>query len=116
MKTELITLLETLGYPVFLQGSINTVDDYPDSFFTFWNTESPDHSHYDNADYATDWAFDVNFYSVDPELTYKALSDARILLKQNRWIVPSKGYDVYSDEATHTGRGMNALYLETPTN
>ena len=90
-------------------------EKYPDSFFTFWNTDSPDHSHYDNADYATDWAFDVNFYSIDPELTYKVLSDARILLKQNKWIIPSKGYDVYSDEATHTGRGMQALYLEIPT-
>lgn len=116
MEDKLIELLSSLGYPVYRQGSFSEGQQYPDSFFTFWNTESPDHSRYDNADYATDWAFDVNFYSIDPELTYKALADARILLKENRWIIPSKGYDVYSDEPTHTGRGMVALYLETPTN
>lgn len=116
MEDKLIELLSSLGYPVYRQGSFSEGDEYPESFFTFWNTDSPDHAHYDNADYATDWAFDVNFYSTDPEIAYSALSDARILLKQNKWIVPSKGYDVYSDEASHIGRGMVALYLETPTN
>lgn len=116
MEDKLIELLSSLGYPVYRQGSFTEWEKYPDSFFTFWNTDSPDHSHYDNTDYATDWGFDVNFYSIDPELTYKVLADARILLKQNKWVIPSKGYDVYSDEATHTGRGMSALYLETPTN
>lgn len=111
MEDQLIELLQSLGYGVYRQGSFDENQKYPDSFFTFWNTDSPDHAHYDNTDYKADWAFDVNFYSVDPDLTYSVLSDARILLKQNNWIVPSRGYDVYSDEATHTGRGMQALYL-----
>ena len=111
MEDQLIELLQSLGYGVYRQGSFNEDQRYPDSFFTYWNTESPDHANYDNEDYKTDWAFDVNFYSVDPDLTYSVLARARILLKQNNWIVPSRGYDVYSDEATHTGRGMQALYL-----
>lgn len=110
MEDQLISILESLKYPVYRQGSVSKYDD---SFFTFWNNDSPDHSHYDDSDYGTEWDFDVNFYSTDPELTYSVLSQARILLKQNGWIIPSKGYDVMSDEATHTGRGMRALYLET---
>lgn len=113
MEDALITLLESLNYPVYRQGSFTEGRQYPESFFTFWNSESPDHSHYDNDDYGTEWAFNVNFYSEKPELVYKAIADARILLKQNKWIVPSKGYDVYADEASHTGRGMQVLYLET---
>ena len=112
MEDQLIELLSSLGYEVYRQGSFTQDQRYPDHFFTFWNTDSPDHAYYDNTDYKTDWAFDVNFYSVDPELTYSVLSDARVLLKQNHWIVPSKGYDVASDEATHTGRGIQVLYLE----
>ena len=111
MEDNLIELLSSLGYPVYRQGSFSEGQDYPEDFFTFWNTESPDHAHYDDDNYKTDWAFDVNFYSTDPEKAYKALADARILLKQNKWIIPSKGYDVYSDEPTHIGRGMQALYL-----
>lgn len=111
MEDQLIELLESLGYQVYRQGSFIEDQKYPDSFFTFWNTDSPDHAHYDNSDYLANWEYDVNFYSVDPELTYSVLSNARKLLKENRWIVPSRGYDVYSDENTHTGRGMQAIFL-----
>lgn len=112
MEDELIELLSSFGYPVRRQGSFSDSEQYPDSFFTFWNNDSPDHAHYDDAEYGTDWEFDVNFYSTDPEKTYSVLMNARILLKQNKWIVPSKGYDVRSDEPTHTGRGMQVLFLK----
>lgn len=111
MEDILIELLSSLGYPVYRQGSFDEGDKYPDSFFTFWNTASPDHSHYDNKDYMAEWEFDVNFYSTDPELTYSVLASARNLLKQEKWIIPSRGYDVYSDENTHTARGMQAIFL-----
>lgn len=112
MEDTLIELLSSLGYEVYRQGSFAEGDQYPESFFTFWQTDSPDHAHYDNNDFGTAWRFDVYFYSTDPALTYSVLSDARQLLKANKWIIPSKGYDVYSDEPTHTGRGMSVLYLE----
>lgn len=112
MEDELIEILEKFGYPVVRQGSLGPDEEYPDSFFTFWNNDSPDHAHYDNAEYGTEWDFDVNFYSIDPEKTYQVLADARIKLKQNKWIIPGKGYDVASDEVTHTGRGMRVFYLE----
>lgn len=112
MEDKLIEILETFGYPVVRQGSLGPDEEYPDSFFTFWNNDSPDHAHYDNAEYGTEWDFDVNFYSIDPEKTYQVLADARIKLKQNKWIIPGKGYDVASDEVTHTGRGMRVFYLE----
>ena len=112
MEDKLIELLTSLGYEVYRQGSFAEGDTYPDSFFTFWQTDSPDHAHYSNKDYGTEWRFDVNFYSTDQELTYTVLAAARDLLKQNKFIVPSKGYDVSSDEPTHTGRGLQALYLQ----
>jgi hypothetical protein len=112
MEDTLIELLSSFGYPVYRQGSLSEGDKYPDSFFTFWNSDSPDHSHFDNDNYGTDWAFSVYFYSVDPDLVYQTISDARILLKQNHWIVPSKGFDVDSDEPSHIGRGLAVLFLE----
>lgn len=112
MEDNLIELLSTFGYPVFRQGSLSEDTKYPDNFFTFWNNDSPDHAHYNNTDYGTEWDFDVNFYSNDPEKTYSVLANARVLLKQNRWIIPSKGYDVQSDEPSHTGRGMQAIFFQ----
>lgn len=112
MKNELIRLLETFNYPVYLQGSLSENDAYPDSFFTFWNNETYDNNHYDNQAASYTWNFDVNFYSVDPGLVNSMLLGAKALLKQNGWIVGGKGYDVVSDEPTHTGRGINVLYFE----
>ena len=50
MEDTLITLLESLGYPAYRQGSITENKPYPDHFFTFWNNDSPDHAHYDNSE------------------------------------------------------------------
>lgn len=112
MKDALIALLETFGYPVRLQGSLAENEAYPESFFTFWNNDTPDGSHYDNNPISYVWDFDVNFYSTSPTLVNTVLLEARNLLKTNGWIIPGKGYDVATDEPTHTGRGMNVLYLE----
>ena len=112
MEDQLIELLEAFGYPVLRQGSLTDNDKYPSDFFTFWNIDSPDHSHYNNADYGTAWAYYVNFYSNNPNNTYNVLANARATLKAAGWITPGKGYDVASDEPTHTGRGMEVYYLE----
>lgn len=116
MEDNLLEILSSFGYPVYRQGSMSNDEKYPETFFTFWNTDSPDHAHYDDCNYGTSWEFDVNVYSSNPSLTYSVLADARAALKQAGWIIPGKGYDVASDEATHTGRGMNALYLQITNN
>ena len=112
MEDELIEVLMTFGFPVRRQGSLLADETYPESFFTFWNNDSTDHAHYDNTEHGTEWDFDVNFYSTDPEQTYRVLADARQRLKERGFIISGKGYDVASDEVTHIGRGMNVLYLQ----
>ena len=59
-----------------------------------------------------DYDFDVNVYSTDPATAYSLLGQARELLKQNGWIIATRGYDVSSDEITHIGRGMEVMYLK----
>lgn len=112
MEDNLIEILEKLGYPVYRQGSMSNDEAYPETFLTFWNNNSPNHSHYDNDEYGTAWDFNIYVYSSNPELTYSVLMQARSALKEAGWIAPSKGYDVASDEATHTGRGLEVFYLE----
>lgn len=113
MEDTLIEILSQFGYPVRRQGSLSDSETYPDHFYTFWNNDSNDHAHYDNSEYGTVWDFGVNFYSIDPEKTYSELEKARVALKAQGWVITGKGYDVASDEPTHTGRGFEAFYLET---
>lgn len=116
MTELLIELLETFGYPVRLQGSLRIDERYPDSFFTFWNTESYDNNHYDNDAASYTWDFEVNFYSTDPDLVDQKVKAARSLLKANGFVISGKGHDVGSDETTHTGRGFRALIMEREVN
>lgn len=112
MKENLIQILSTFGYPVKLQGTISQNEKYPDSFFTFWNNDTYDGSHYDNKSIDYIWNFTINFYSNNPALVNTVLLQARVLLKQNGWIVGGKGADIPSDETTHTGRSIDALFIE----
>lgn len=107
---NLISALEGLGYPVKKQGSILPEEAYPDHFFTYWNDSADGDSYYSNEEGAIIWAYSVMFYSVDEPDT--VLLEAKKLLKQAGFIVSGAGYDVASDEVTHTGRGITVLYRE----
>ena len=112
VKTLLIETLGAFGYPIYLQGSMSKDDAYPPSFFTFWNNSTSDEAFFDNQETRTIWDFDLNFYSDDPSLVNGVLLQAKYLLKAEGFIPSGSGYDVLSDEPTHTGRGMNLLYIE----
>ena len=112
MEDLLISTLETLGYPVKLQGSLLPDESYPDSFFTFWNDSADGTSFYSNDERAILWSYSLNFYSNDPLLVNTKLVEAKRLLRNNGWIVSGAGYDVPSDEVTHTGRGISLLYRQ----
>lgn len=112
MEDLLINTLEALGYPVRLQGSLLANESYPDHFFTFWNDSADGSSYYSNDEHAIVWAYSLNFYSNDPLLVNTKLLEAKKLLKNAGFIVTGAGYDVVSDEPTHTGRGITVTYRQ----
>ncbi len=112
VKQAFLTAVKSLGLPVFLQGSLAENEPYPESFFTFWNNETFEKKSYDNKETFIEWDFDLNFYSTSPIAVNATLLDAKIALKRAGFIVGGAGYDVLSDEPTHTGRGTQVIYLE----
>lgn len=112
MKDELINILELHGYPIFQQGSLGEEEAYPDTFLTFWNDDTYDGNHYDQKAASWTWSFDVNVYSIDPDVVNTLLLEIKSSLIAAGWTVGGKGHDVASDEITHTGRGITALYFE----
>lgn len=106
----LISLLETFKYPVYRQGSMAKDAAYPDTFFTFW--ENPETTtDYDNETKFVIYDFLVYVYSNSPVLLANTLSAARALLKQNNFIITSRGFDVMSDEQSHSGKGFEVGYI-----
>ena len=98
--------------PIIQQGSMAEEDAYPASFFTFFNNAVDGNEYYDNIEGSYIWDFDLNFYSEDPALVNSMLLEAKRLLRAKGFIIDGKGYDVLSDESTHTGRGINVIYIE----
>lgn len=113
LKQRLVDVLgDKFKFPVIQQGSLLDDEAYPADFFTFWNSNSTSAQFYDDDEYATIWEFELNFYSNNPEHVNSYLLLAKKELKALGWIIDGKGYDVRSDEPTHTGRGILMTYLE----
>lgn len=112
MEDLLLEVLESLGFPVKVQGSLLPDEPYPDHFFTFWNNDSYGNSFYDNDERSTVFSYNVYFYSINPEWVYSKLREAKVALKKAGFIISGDGFSVASDEPTHDGRGINILYLK----
>lgn len=112
MKQKLYDELSKFGYPVFLQGSMNADEKYPDSFITYFTDDTEDGAHYDNETASYVWYFAVIFYSNDPVLVNSKPEEIRKALKAAGFIPQGKGHDLLSDEPTHTGWAMDFRYKE----
>ena len=108
MREELIKILEATGYPASMQG---TIGEYPESFYTFWNFETPE-TFYDNSPVNAIWGFWIYFFSTDPALVASETSAVIARLRAAGWTVAGKGEDALSDEPTHTGRRLTIYKRE----
>lgn len=102
----LIQTLEIFSLLVMRQGSMEEDEEYPSSFFTFWNNVTEETEHYNNTNNAEIASFDVNFYSDDPTEVYEKLREAKKELKTAGFVITDAGHDVASDVETHIGRGI----------
>lgn len=112
IREKLLNLLSTLNVPVFLQGSMAKDEPYPDKFITYW--ENPEGTNdYDNETKFVIYSYNVYIYANDPYTVEQLLHDVRVLLKHNNFIILTRGFDVASDEKTHTGKGIEVGYINT---
>lgn len=111
MKQILLNVLNTFGYPVFLQGSLGTNEPFPASFFTFQTISSSDIS-FDNIDAYAVYGFQVIFYSNDPRTVESIAAQSRAALKQAGFIADGRGVDIPSEEPTHTGWVTEYYYIK----
>lgn len=118
MKELLVSILEQFvesANDVFLQGTLNPEEAYPQKFITFYVVNSPFDDFYDNNANTINWSVHVIFYSNDPS---EVLSYPPLIIKalKNEGFIPQyAGTDVISDVDTHTGWAMEFIYPEKYT-
>ena len=108
---SLVSNLQSLNYPVFLQGTFSGAE-YPDSFITYMVNSSNDRAHFD--DETTSWAWDITviFYSKIPELLFTVPETIRQTLKTAGFIPTGKGYNIFSDDPNFTGWTNDYLFID----
>lgn len=111
-KSELIAILESMGFEVWLMHTMPKHYKYPESFFTYLAIDAPFVAHYDNRPHAVAWAFWIGFYSSKPELVESVPVELARWLQAAGWTVPGLGEDVEADERTHTGWRITAYYVQ----
>lgn len=112
MKNKLIAVLTKYGFPVMLQGTLNPEEAYPETFITFWTDSTDDGAHLDNITTSYDWAFSVILYSSNPVIVNTLPDDMRADLKAAGFIPQGKGFDIPSDNPTHTGWALDVIATE----
>ena len=113
MKQKFIDILEKhCPNDVYLQGSMNAEEAYPDEFITFFVVQTNDLAHYDNAVHSVGWQFAVIYYSNDPTKVNTKPFQISADLKAAGFIQQGKGSDILSDEQTHTGWAMDFVCVE----
>lgn len=103
VREELYNLL-SIVYPAYLTGTYPIDEEYPASFYTFFNQRT-DLVLLDNDEKESIYIYTINFYTNNPEIIDTEIKEKRKLLKDNGYAV-SGPYDVRSDEKSHIGKGF----------
>lgn len=116
MKSLLIQLLESFGYDVCLQGTLEPDEKYPDTLITFLIIDSYNAADFDNETALTALTATVNVYCVDPSIVQTLSNDIRKKLKAAGFIPDGRGRDLISSENNYTGWTCDYSYLEREAN
>lgn len=112
MWAKLEEVFEKIGLPYSRQGSYSDESEYPPSFFTFWNPDTPEEGFYDNEANRAVWYWNIFYYTNDPSTLYSKMDEFANLARETGFIVDGKGYDLSSDRPDYPGRTIRVIYIE----
>jgi len=112
MWSKLEKVFEKIGLDYDRQGSYSDEDEYPSSFFTFWNYDTPEDGFYDNESNRAIWFWQIYYYTNDPSTLYSKMDEFIALAKQEGFIVEGRSKDIQSDRPDYPGRMTTIKYIE----
>lgn len=112
MWSKLEEVFLALGLDYSRQGSYTDDSEYPPSFFTFWNFDSPEGGFYDNKAGHTVWYWQIYYYTNDPSTLYSTMDEFIAKAKEKGFIVDGRGEDIPSDRPDYFGRMLAVKYVD----
>lgn len=116
MWSKLEEIFKKIGLDYSRQGSYSDSSEYPPSFFTFWNFDTPDEGFYDNKANRAVWFWQVYYYTNDPTTLYSRMDEFIKYAKEAGFIIEGKGNDIPSDRPDYPGRMITIKYIEEYAN
>lgn len=117
VKENLIAILETYCPDnVYLQGTLNPDEAFPDTFITFFVTDSEFNAFYNDDANRIDWSIAVMIYSINPNTIDTIAGNVIADCKTAGFIPQGAGNDIPSGIETHTGWAIDFLYPQTTNN
>lgn len=109
---ELFALLNEIGLPYFRQGSLSDPGDYPPSFFTYWNIDTPSLRFRDNNEKEYAEIISICFYTNDPALVYTQMNDF-ISRAKDAGFITGRANDTSADRSDYYGRFVRIQKIKT---
>lgn len=116
MWSKLEEVFEETGVEYARLGSYDDEEPLPESFFTFWNKDTPEKAFFDNKAHEAVWVWDIYFFTKDASLLYAKLEDFITMAKEKGFIPQGKPKDIASSEPDYLGRYVQIKYVEKYTN
>ena len=116
VKENLISILENYCPDnVFLQGTLNPEEAFPETFATFFITDSYFDAFYDDDANRIDWMIQVIIYSTNPDTIDTIAKSVVKDCKAAGFVPQNAGVDIPSGVDTHTGWAIDFIYPQTIT-
>lgn len=111
LHPDIYPLLESLGFPAFIQGDMPENMEYPETFITYiWYT-SADLWQFDNRAIATNYTCQVSVYSKFPDQIDETITKLVEILLKNGYSKADGGRMIPSDEPSHLGWTIDFNYI-----
>lgn len=112
MWKKLEKVFKKTGVDYSRQGSYTDDDEYPPSFFTFWNFDTPEDGFYDNEAHQAVWYWQIYYYTKYPQTLYSRMDEFYRLAKEEGFIMEGRAHDIQSDRPDYPGRMITIKYIE----
>jgi hypothetical protein len=112
MWSKLQEVLDYLALPYYRQDSLGDDDETPEAYYTFWNRNSSDLSHYDNEPHRFEWLWVIQSFTDDPNDIYDIMENLITAAEDKGFTADGRGKDIATASPTLFGREITLKYIE----